>query len=92
MRNALLGVVVAVSGVVETTVAVTELPSRAIEFSLPVGVLDGAPCDLVLGGVTCVRLGQEAPVQPRASRESSLGSARTRWFRWSSRGVSVGRS
>ena len=64
-RNALLGAVVAVSGFVVVAVVVTELASRAIEFSLLLGLPAGVLGGLLLGAITYGWLGDGDPERRR---------------------------
>lgn len=52
IRNGLLGLIAAVSGFIVITVAVTELLSRWIEFSLLLGLPSGVIGGIVLGVLT----------------------------------------
>lgn len=64
-RNALLAAATAVAGFVAVTVVVTELASRAIEFSLLVGLPAGVLGGLLLGAVTYLWLGDADPERRR---------------------------
>lgn len=75
VRDALLGLVVAVAGFVAVGVVVTELVSSAIEFSLFVGLPAGALAGVFLGVATYAWLGSEvATARRRGAALAAFGT------------------